>query len=190
MQFSHYKVSLGPTFGVSEPPGNCGNCDAFPLGPQHLPRGWTWPLGVTVGSGLIIEALGRRASGRGNRAADADPPPSPALASATIALHCRRLGLSPASLSSCRAALLSSASRPRPRRLPPARHFGAMLPDSVTQDSRVGLQRVSVSSFRPEAGHIWPRPLTRVGPRPPKVPPPPCKLRWRKGTKLIHVYIQ
>lgn len=120
--------------------------------------------------------------------------PSPALASATIALHCRRLSLSPASLSSCRAALLSSASRPRPRRLPPAQRFRAMLPDSVTRDSSEGLQRVSACSFRPEAGHIWPRPLTRVGPRPPKVPPPhthtPSKLRWRKGTKLIHVYIQ
>lgn len=80
----------------------------------------------------------------------------------------RRLGLSPASLSSCRAALLSSASRPRPRRLPPAGRFRAMLAGSVTPDSRVGLQRVSACSFLPEAGHVWPRPLTRVGPRPPK----------------------
>lgn len=83
-RFSQYKVSLGPSFGISTAPGNC---EAFLLGPQHLPRGWTWPLGGYGGvradsGGLWAPRIRPWRPSRRHRSA-----PSPALASATIVLH-------------------------------------------------------------------------------------------------------
>lgn len=98
-------------------------------------------------------------------------------------LACRRLGFSPASLSLCRATLLSSASRPRFRRLLSAVRLGAMLARGVPRDYRAG-RRGSLRA-RPAQRRATPgrAPQPREGPRPRRRPRPHANYEGAKGQK-------
>lgn len=100
-------------------------------------------------------------------------------------LACRRLGFSPASLSSCGATLLSSVSRPHFRRLPSAVRLRAMPSTGVPPDYRARRRKSPACSPRPEAGPAWPRPQPRVEPRPPRKPRPMQTTRARKDQNNV-----
>lgn len=134
-------------------------------------------LGVTVGSGLMVEALGAPRIRPWRPSA-----PLPAPASATIALR---------------------AAASHPPRSPPAgllccsrllgRAPAAFLPQGASEPCCPAAtlrataasrpQTLSACSPRPEAGHAWAAPPDQVGTTPSGETPPPANYRGAKGQK-------